>query len=78
MGLHRRDQLKPDVLWRPMEIAVYWVLDKESDTIVGSTHTSKSAKTMASEHARSTHRRCRIRRVMMDEAYTHHDDRRSD
>jgi hypothetical protein len=56
-----------------MDIPIYWVIDKESDTVVGSAHTWKSAKTMAADHDALTHHHSRIRRVMMDEARTHHD-----
>ena len=54
-------------------IAVFWVIDNETDTIVGSTHTRKSAVALASDHEDATHHLSRIRRVMMTEDHARHD-----
>jgi hypothetical protein len=54
-------------------IPVFWVIDNETDTIVGSTHTRKTAKALASDHEATTHHLSRIRRVMMTEDHASHD-----
>ena len=56
------------------DISVFWVIDKETDTVVGSTHTRRTARTMASDHEATTHHSCRIRRVMMTEDHASHDN----
>ena len=54
-------------------IPVFWVIDQQTDTIVGSTHTRKTARALASRHRSTTHHGSRIRRVMMTEDHANHD-----
>lgn len=56
-----------------MEVSVFWVVDQETDRIVGSAHTRGEARVMVTEHDTLTHHHSHIRRVMMDEGHVHHD-----
>lgn len=52
---------------------VFWVIETKSDHIVGSTHTSETAKAMATLHDVSTHFQSHICQTEMTEDHTHQD-----
>lgn len=54
------------------DVPVWWVIDRVTGRIVGSTHTSKLAKAMASAYEARTHHRSHTHKVMMTEISTHH------
>jgi hypothetical protein len=53
-------------------ISVFWVIDMETDTIVGSTHAPNTARALASHHQATTHHLSQIRRVMMTVDHANH------
>jgi len=51
-----------------MDIAVFWIIDEETDEIIGSVHTSAVAEAISFEYHDVTDHHAHVRRVMMDEA----------